>query len=142
MQRLKCRDCGIEEGGIHKYGCDMESCPFCGEQLIGCLCAYAKMGIDCSEGTDAYENGLTIKQEEKWLAIVEKKGRVPYIRYPHICARCGELWPEMFRVTNEEWDKYIPIEKRSEMLCFNCFYTIKQLIDNQEQKGESQNETD
>lgn len=31
-----CHDCNVEWGGYHHFGCDMENCPICGEQLIGC----------------------------------------------------------------------------------------------------------
>lgn len=34
----RCGDCGIEHGGIHHYGCDVERCPQCGYQLITCRC--------------------------------------------------------------------------------------------------------
>jgi hypothetical protein len=34
----RCGDCGVATGGIHHFGCDMEQCPRCGEQLIGCDC--------------------------------------------------------------------------------------------------------
>lgn len=35
-----CHDCGIEnkKGNLHHYGCDMERCPRCKGQLIGCDC--------------------------------------------------------------------------------------------------------
>jgi hypothetical protein len=33
-----CGDCAVEEGKLHKLGCDMERCPFCGHQLISCGC--------------------------------------------------------------------------------------------------------
>lgn len=35
----RCHDCGIEQGGYHHEGCDMEPCPVCGEQFLGCDCA-------------------------------------------------------------------------------------------------------
>jgi len=33
-------DCNIEnkEGNIHHFGCDIDRCPICGEQLIYCDC--------------------------------------------------------------------------------------------------------
>jgi len=36
----RCHDCGIENhnGHIHHYGCDVERCPKCMGQLIGCRC--------------------------------------------------------------------------------------------------------
>ena len=125
-----CHDCGVKEGQIHELGCDMERCPFCSYQLISCNCCYEQLGIDCSEGTDVYYNGLNEQQEIQWeqtrLAI---KGRVPYIVYPNICVRCGELWPEMFYVSDEEWKKYIQLDQQREMLCFKCYTEIKDLID-------------
>ena len=35
----RCGDCGVVAGGKHHFGCDLEQCPRCGEQLIGCDCA-------------------------------------------------------------------------------------------------------
>jgi len=34
----RCHDCNIKHGGIHHFGCDVERCPKCGLQLIGCEC--------------------------------------------------------------------------------------------------------
>lgn len=31
-----CHDCGAKEGELHEYGCDMEECPVCHRQLMGC----------------------------------------------------------------------------------------------------------
>lgn len=38
----KCHDCGITNGfpNYHHPGCDMERCPKCGGQAIGCECNY------------------------------------------------------------------------------------------------------
>lgn len=35
-----CHDCGVEAGGLHHCGCDMEECPKCHEQLLGCECGF------------------------------------------------------------------------------------------------------
>ena len=34
----RCHDCGVALGGIHHYGCDMEECPRCKDQLAFCDC--------------------------------------------------------------------------------------------------------
>jgi hypothetical protein len=125
----KCHDCGVEEGKIHKPGCDMERCPFCGRQLISCGCCYKLLGIDCSPGSWAYSNGLTPEQQNAWEAMLRKKGLVPYIVWPNLCARCGALWPDMFMVPDEEWGKYVQISERKKGLCRSCYHEIKSLID-------------
>ncbi len=34
----RCHDCGAKVGHFHHPGCDVEECPKCGGQLIGCSC--------------------------------------------------------------------------------------------------------
>lgn len=34
----RCGDCGALYGHYHHFGCDVERCPICGQQLIGCDC--------------------------------------------------------------------------------------------------------
>ena len=139
MEKHKCHDCGVEEGRLHRFGCDMERCPFCGKQLITCNCVYEKLNLydknkyDVSTAylpKDIYENGLTEQQDWNWLSILIVKGRVPYVVYPYLCAMCGYLYPEMFKVPDEEWQHYIQIDKQKDILCFNCYNDIKNLIDN------------
>lgn len=145
-----CHDCGVKEGQIHHYGCDMEKCGWCGGQLITCSCCYIKLGFDYIEPIwdhsikswspenhptnglpkEIYENGLPEDLSEKWEAMLKEKGRVPYIQYPNICRKCGILWPEMFSVSDEEWKKYVRIGERDEMLCLPCYNQIKEWIDN------------
>ena len=124
-----CHDCGAEEGALHEFGCDMERCPFCGGQLICCDCCYKELEIDCSEGSWAWDNGLTVEQEKDWLALLRAEGRVPYIRWPIVCAYCGELWPDMFMVPDAEWKKYIQIDCRHEVVCRDCWAKIRGMID-------------
>ena len=34
----RCHDCGAKLGHYHHANCDVEQCPVCGGQLIGCNC--------------------------------------------------------------------------------------------------------
>lgn len=34
----RCPDCGAKYGYYHHLGCDVERCPVCGDQQIGCAC--------------------------------------------------------------------------------------------------------
>ena len=38
MESDSCPDCGVKFGQFHHVGCDMEMCPICGMQLLGCDC--------------------------------------------------------------------------------------------------------
>ena len=36
----QCGDCAVAKGEFHVVGCDIETCPSCGGQAIGCNCEY------------------------------------------------------------------------------------------------------
>ena len=102
MKRAVCGDCGVKEGQLHIPGCDMECCASCGGQSIWCG--------NCPSSTST-------------------KKRVPFILYPNLCAKCGTLWPEMFMVPDEEWERYIEPRMRGKMLCEACYTQIKEWVD-------------
>lgn len=138
MKRQRCHDCGVLEGQHHKPGCNMESCSFCGEPgFIGCMCAFEQLDLfadEYGEETDflppeIYENGLTEELESKWTDMIVEKGRIPYIDYPILCAKCGIAWPEFFRVSDEEWQHYIEPQIRDKVICIDCYQFIKKVID-------------
>lgn len=140
-ERHPCHDCDVLEGEIHDYGCDMERCPFCGGQVISCGCDYKHFYPTFDRGRhpgqvpfeglprEVYEEGLPPHQAAEWERILEAKGRIPYIVYPNLCARCGALWPDMFNVPDREWEKYVEPAMRHKMLCRPCYDWIKNVID-------------
>lgn len=42
----RCHDCGCKIGHYHHMGCDVERCPVCHNQMLGC---------ECLEGADEFE---------------------------------------------------------------------------------------
>ena len=131
-ERQKCGACGVSEGELHELGCDQERCPCCGNQLIGCDCFDHLLKLDHPPGTVWCKHPLTLtkKQWQKWERLLSDKGRVPFIEYPTICAKCGVLWPELFMVPDEEWNRHVEIKERDKVLCKSCYGQIRAWIDN------------
>ena len=65
-----CHDCGASPGEYHAHGCDMEVCPRCEGQLIGCNCIYEINNINPDtledEHPDIYKNGPTQEMYYNW----------------------------------------------------------------------------
>lgn len=134
-ERHVCHDCRVEEGQLHDFGCDMERCPLCGGQLISCPCMYKFLGYKYDWNAqyhglpeEVYNNGVSKDQEKAWMGFLEGI-RVPWVMYPNVCAKCGELWPDMFMVPDEEWKRYIQKSEQNKMLCRKCYDFIKGSID-------------
>ena len=105
---------------------------------MSCDCRYEHLGLRNPEkyGPETsylpptvYSGGLSEDDEREWEKILEAKGRVPFISYPIICARCGRLWPKFFMVPDAEWSRYIQMDQRRSVLCLKCYNTVKTLID-------------
>lgn len=68
-----CHDCGVREGEIHRFGCNIELCPFCFNQLITCYCRNEHFDI-VGLSRDLDED----QKNKRWLIILENEGRIPY----------------------------------------------------------------
>jgi len=129
-------ECGAAEGDLHMWGCDGERCPFCGGQLISCSCCYIYLGYsyeawrdNCGLPLGIYTYGLSAADARKWRAILDHKGRVPHIEFPNICVKCGCINPALIMYPTWQWDYYVPVEKRKEVICNSCFEAIRKAVD-------------
>lgn len=126
MRRTRCRDCGILEGEFHEFGCAGERCPFCSRQLLTCDCLEEHIDTSsCPDDADGYLAPIA----REWEAMLTAKGRVPFMYYPNLCAKCGAVSPRFFRVPDREWNRYVEARQRGEVLCRPCFDFIKRTID-------------
>jgi hypothetical protein len=133
----RCERCDVAEGELHKYGCHWEECPFCGAQLtMPCGCVYTQLGYDYDTSKPdmglprkVLERDLSKAEEKRWKAILDKKGRRPFIYWPFFCGRCGEKFPRFFLVPHWIWWAVIGKENEKVHMCSDCFNNIVNFID-------------
>lgn len=109
-----CGACRASEGHFHMMECDMEICPFCKGQLASCNCAWKLLHVPESQE-------LTEGQEREWRRLLRKKGRIPFVLFPIICAKCGRNWPTLFM--DASWPKVMGKYKEV-VLCKRCYAEI------------------
>jgi len=99
-----CPDCGVGEGELHAQFplCDQELCPICNGQLLSCRHAH---------DTDP----------------VLKAGRIPFLYFPMLCAKCGAEDPDFFSVPDREWKAIVPKPYWDVVLCHPCYLYLAKL---------------
>lgn len=69
LDKKLCLVCAVEHGELHRLGCPVEVCPWCGGQLTHCNCRFSEAGID---------KFTSETQLEKFIEALEAKGRIPF----------------------------------------------------------------
>lgn len=64
-----CLVCAVDHGELHRLGCPLEVCPWCGGQLTSCRCRFTAAGV---------ERYRTEAQLDAFIAALEGKGRIPF----------------------------------------------------------------
>jgi len=142
----KCHDCGCNEGEIHEYSCDMEVCPYCGGQLCSCNCIYEKLGYAFDPNKEfsnlpqeVYENGVSDEEKEKFIKMLEEKGRIPFLAFPSLCRSCGKrnsipiMWDDFAKIPSIQEIMQFFTEKPENLrkvalyksLCISCFLILR-----------------
>ena len=78
---------------------------------------------------EVYQGGLSDEQRAEWQAILEKRGRLPFVDAPQMCGRCGRLWPDLFVVQDVAWEYYAGRRLRDAIVCEPCFHELRQAVD-------------
>jgi hypothetical protein len=73
-----CPDCGVAVGRLHRDGCDVETCPLCGRQALGCGCPEAKFRAARRMPFSGEWPGARECRDLGWYSrMVPGQGRVP-----------------------------------------------------------------
>jgi hypothetical protein len=94
-----CLGCDVPEGSLHETYCEYDPCARCGEWCYQCQCK---------------------RPQRRTMA---------YVDFPHVCPRCGTLWPQLWGTSDRVWRHYIEPRRRHEIICYPCFKEIARLTD-------------
>jgi len=65
-----CVECSAEIGQIHKWGCDIEKCPFCDCQLMTCSCTNNLMDILLNRTDADTVDCFTPAEKKRWFDLI------------------------------------------------------------------------
>lgn len=69
LDKSLCLVCAVDNGELHRLGCPIEVCPWCGGQLTRCNCRFSEAGIN-QLSSDS--------QLEIFITALDAKGRIPF----------------------------------------------------------------
>ena len=75
-----CPACDVAPGELHAVGCDIEQCPYCGCQLISCLCPASERGVpddDRMPWSGTWPGEAECREFGWYAKLVKGKGWIP-----------------------------------------------------------------
>ncbi len=70
-----CHDCDAAPGQMHMLGCDVETCPLCGGQMISCGCNPSEIRVDARMPWLGYWTGdKECEEYDFWHYFIEGRG--------------------------------------------------------------------
>jgi hypothetical protein len=69
LDKSLCLVCAVDNGELHRLGCPIEVCPWCGGQLTHCNCRFSEAGVS-QLSSDS--------QLEIFITALDAKGRIPF----------------------------------------------------------------
>jgi hypothetical protein len=97
----ECPECGARPGEVHRRGCDVELCPYCGDQLVRCRCPESFPPLDDRLVWSGTFPGVEECEEFGWYArLVPGQGWVTCDREEL------DAEPDLYRLHEEaHWDR-------------------------------------
>ena len=97
----ECPECGARPGNVHRRGCDVELCPYCGDQLVRCRCSAPYPPLDDRMVWTGTFPGVAECEEFGWYArLVPGQGWI-------LCDPWDlDAEPDLYRLHAEaQWDR-------------------------------------
>src|SRR3974390_3399225 len=89
----ECPECSAQPGQVHRRGCDVELCPYCGDQLVRCHCPEPYPPLDDRMAWNGIFPGVDECEEFGWFArLVPGQGWMTCHRYDH------DAEPDLYRL--------------------------------------------
>ena len=100
LEVSNCPGCGVEPNRLHKFPCQLEQCPYCGGQMIGCICYDHVVMLTLTQNIAAIKN------------IPQNDDRVPWNGLTPGTKECRDL--DWYTKSNDNGKSWVECESNEE----------------------------